>query len=195
MIAEATRRYLLASARQALADELGRGDVVPLVGEAPLDATLAAPARVFVSWHLGDRLLGCIGTLQPHDTLLGAVQHFAVQSGLHDPRGGAMRPEVLPAARVDISVLGEPKDLDVVGLPAIERAIRPFDDGVILRRGLRRAVFLPVVWQKLPDRRDFLHALARKAGIDPDREGDDVHAQVFGVEEFGEPGSPPGIRA
>jgi hypothetical protein len=49
-------------------------------------------------------------------------------------------------------------------------------------------VFLPVVWQKLPDRREFVRALARKAGIDPDREGDDVRAQVFDVEEFGEPG-------
>jgi AmmeMemoRadiSam system protein A len=188
MIAETTRRYLLASARQALADELGRGDAVEPVGEQPQDASLAAPARVFVSWHLGDRLLGCIGTLHPHDTLLGAVQHFAVQSGLHDPRGGAMRPELLLVARVDISVLGDPRDLEAVGLSAIERAIRPFDDGVILRRGLRRAVFLPVVWPKLPEPREFLHALARKAGIDPEREGDDVRAQVFGVEEFGEPG-------
>ncbi len=189
MLAEATRRYLLASARQALADELGLGDTVPVLGAAPPDASLSSPARVFVSWHHDDRLLGCIGTLQPYDTLLGAVRHFAVQSGIYDPRGGAMHPQLLAHARVDISVLGEPVDLEVVGLVAIEGVIRPFEDGVILRRGLRRAVFLPVVWDKLPDRYEFLRALARKGGIDPDREGDDVRAQIFGVEEFGEPGA------
>ena len=187
MIAESTRRFLLASARQALADELGCGDIVAPAGEAPHDPVLAAPARVFVSWHLGDRLLGCIGTLQEHDTLLGAVQHFSVQSGMHDPRSGSIDADMLVRARVDISVLDAPKDLDVVGLPSIELAIRPFEDGVILRRGLRRSVFLPVVWHKLPDRHEFVRALARKGGIDPDREGDDVRAQVFAVEEFGEP--------
>jgi AmmeMemoRadiSam system protein A len=186
MIAESTRRFLLASARQALADELGCGDMVAPVGEAPHDPVLAAPARVFVSWHVGDRLLGCIGTLQEHDTLLGAVQHFAVQSGVHDPRAGAIHPDLFARARVDISVLGAPTELEVVGLTSIELAIRPFEDGVILRRMLRRAVFLPVVWQKLPDRREFVRALARKAGIEPDREGVDARASVFGVEDFGE---------
>lgn len=186
MIAEGTRRYLLACARQALADELDCGDAVPPVGEAPNDVVLSAPARLFVSWHLGDRLLGCIGTLQEHDTLLAAVQHYSVQAGMHDPRVPAMPPETLPRARVDISVLGEPRELDAVGIASIEAAIVPFEHGVILRRGLRRAVFLPVVWDKLPDRREFLHALARKAGIDLDREGHDVRAQVFEVESFGE---------
>jgi AmmeMemoRadiSam system protein A len=185
MIAEGTRRFLLASARRALADELGCGDTVMPI-EAPHDPVLAAPARVFVSWHIGDRLLGCIGTLQEYDTLLGAVQHFAVQSGMHDPRAGAMQPDVFARAHVDISVLGAPNELEVAGLGNIELAVRPFEDGVILRLMLRRAVFLPVVWQKLPERREFIRALARKAGIDPDREGDEVCAQVFGVEDFGE---------
>ena len=187
MIAGSTRRFLLASARQALADEIGCGDMVEPVGEAPHDPVLDAPARVFVSWHVGDRLLGCIGTLQEHETLISAVRHFAVQSGLHDPRAGAVDAEVLARARVDVSVLSAPTELEVVGVQNIELAIRPFEDGVILRRMLRRAVFLPVVWQKLPDRREFIRALARKAGIDPDREGDDARASVFGVEAFGEP--------
>jgi AmmeMemoRadiSam system protein A len=186
MIGASTRRFLLASARQALADELGCGDRVVPVGEAPHDVVLAAPARVFVSWHVGDRLLGCIGTLQEYDTLLAAVQHYSVQAGMHDPRVPAMHPETLPRARVDISVLAEPRELEALGVAAIEAAIIPFEHGVILRRGLRRAVFLPVVWDKLPERREFLHALARKAGIDVHREGDDVRAQVFEVEHFGE---------
>ncbi|HET6582223.1 MAG TPA: AmmeMemoRadiSam system protein A [Nannocystaceae bacterium] len=186
MLAEGTRRYLLACARQALADELGCGDAVAPVGEAPRDVALAAPARVFVSWHAGDRLLGCIGTLQEYETLLAAVQHYSVQAGCHDPRVPAMHPDTLPRARADISVLGEPRELDAIGIVAIEAAIVPFEHGVILRKGLRRAVFLPVVWDKLPDRREFLRALARKAGIDLDREGADVRAQVFDVESFGE---------
>lgn len=183
MLGEATRTFLLASAREALAQELGCD--APVV-ERPNDPALEKPARVFVSWYLGDRLLGCIGTLQPHDSLLVAVRHYAVQSALHDPRVGPMSPSVFPRARVGLSVLGDPRDLDAVGLEAIEAAIEPGRDGVILRRGLRRAVFLPLVWEKLPHRREFLHALAKKAGIDVVRETADVRAQVFGSESFEE---------
>jgi len=42
------------------------------------------------------------------------------------------------------------------------------------------------VWEKLPHRREFLHALAKKAGIDVAREADEVRAQVFGSESFAE---------
>jgi AmmeMemoRadiSam system protein A len=186
MIAEGTRHWLLACARKALADELGCGDTIATMREAPHDVVLTAPARVFVSWHVSDRLLGCIGTLQEHDTLLAAVRHYSVQAGMHDPRVPAMHPDTLPRARVEISVLGEPRELEAIGIAAIEAAIVPFEHGVILRRGLRRAVFLPVVWDKLPERREFIRALARKAGIDVDREGDAARAQVFEVEHFGE---------
>ena len=37
-------------------------------------------------------------------------------------------------------------------------------DGVILRDGMRRATFLPQVWEKVPDTGDFLTHLCLKMG-------------------------------
>jgi len=43
--------------------------------------------------------------------------------------------------------------------------LRVGEDGVILEHEGRRATFLPQVWEGLPDKRQFLEELMRKAGI------------------------------
>ncbi len=184
-IAAPVRHWLLASAREALAEGLDRTDLVPPAGPAPDDPVLAAPARVFVSWHEGPRLLGCIGTLQSHLSLAAAVRHYAVQAGLNDPRIGPMSHAQLVRASCEISVLGPERELDARGVVAIAKAIVPGKDGVVLRHGHRRAVFLPVVWEKLPEPAEFLDALCRKAGIG-EHERADVRADVFEVESWSE---------
>ena len=184
MTPEPTRRYLLDLARHALAQALGVQSPAP--PDRPSDPRLERPARVFVSWHLGARLVGCIGTLEPETSLEQAVWRYAVHAGLHDPRTPPARPEELPRLRVEISILGEPTEVPVVGLSAIERTIASGREGVIVHHGARRGVFLPVVWDKLADPREFLLALCRKAGIDPLLDGDEVRASVFTTEVFGD---------
>ena len=46
--------------------------------------------------------------------------------------------------------------------------IRAGEDGVILGHEGKRATFLPQVWEGLPDKRDFLLELVRKAGLPAD---------------------------
>ena len=177
-----TRHWLLARARAALAEALGAASE-PLP-PPPEDPVLDEPGRVFVSWHAGDRLVGCIGSLEPRLSLHAAVAHFAVESGLHDPRTtGAALEEVL-LLRCEISVLSAATEIEPIGLDAIADALQPGRDGVVLRAGDRKAVFLPVVWTKLPRPVSFLDALCRKAGIDPVIEGDLVRAAVFTTETF-----------
>src|SRR5687768_15422022 len=105
-IAEPTRRWLLASAREALAAAIDRGDLAAPIGPRPDDPALDRPARVFVSWHDGPRLLGCIGTVQAAESLVAAVRRYAVQAGLHDPRTGPMTADELARAHAEIAVLG-----------------------------------------------------------------------------------------
>jgi AMMECR1 domain-containing protein len=47
------------------------------------------------------------------------------------------------------------------------RQLRPGVDGLILEEGFRRGTFLPVVWESLPNPRDFLRHLKAKAGLPP----------------------------
>jgi uncharacterized protein len=183
-IAEPTRRWLLASAREALAQAIDRSDVVAPLATRPEDPVLDMPARVFVSWHDGPRLLGCIGTVQAAESLAAAVRHYAVQAGLHDPRMGPMTVDELGRAHAEIAVLGPERELDARGLEAIADALVPGRDGVILRLGHRRALFLPVVWEKLPGAAEFLDALCRKAGILEPGDRARVQAHVFEVESW-----------
>lgn len=184
MIAEPTRAWLLFVARRALADALGVGYEPSVEPQRPDDPRLDAKARLFVSWHKGDKLAGCIGTLEPRLSLEGAVKVYAVESGLNDPRLPAARREDLPQLSCDISVLSEPVPMDVMGIDAIRDRLRPGEDGLILRDGARRAVFLPVVWDNLPDPDAFVDALCRKARIDRSLRGPFVIGERFTAEKI-----------
>jgi AmmeMemoRadiSam system protein A len=183
-LAPATRQWLLATARHALADALG----VPAapVGPAPDDPRLDELMRLFVSWHEGPRLVGCIGTLEAHASLKDAVRHYAVEAGLHDPRTPTPAPSDLPRLRCEISVLTPPEPMAEQGLAEITAALVPGRDGVVLRDGERRAVFLPVVWESLPEPTAFVAALCHKARIDPDRRAAFVRGERFYAERFEE---------
>lgn len=195
-LSEAARRWLLHLARRVLRDAMAQRDPDALglpVGEVPRpdDPRLEQPARVFVSWHDGRELVGCLGSLEPWPNLEQAVVRYAVQAGLHDPRTAPARASRWSRMDGEISVLGEAHDLGVVGLDAIEKEIVPGRDGVVLSLGSRQAVFLPVVWRQLPRPRDFLAALVRKAGLSPEHDGPKMRARVFLAETFGEPVAPP----
>lgn len=183
-LSTATRSWLLASARHALADALGV--VVPPLDPPPADPRLDEPMRLFVSWHEGERLVGCIGTLEAHRSLRDGVQHFAVQAGLHDPRTPMPRPGDLPQLRASISVLTPSEPMAEQGLEEITAALVPGRDGLVLRDGERRAVFLPVVWESLPTSEAFVAALCRKAGIDVLRRGAWVQGERFFAVAFEE---------
>jgi AMMECR1 domain-containing protein len=43
-----------------------------------------------------------------------------------------------------------------------------YPHGVIIAEGERRALYLPIVWEQLPDKEVFLNSLKEKAGFPPD---------------------------
>ena len=45
--------------------------------------------------------------------------------------------------------------------------IVPFKDGIIIRDGRFQAVYLPSVWEELPDKETFIRTLKMKAGLSP----------------------------
>jgi AMMECR1 domain-containing protein len=65
--------------------------------------------------------------------------------------------------------------------------LRPHVDGVILRDGLRRATFLPQVWEKIPNPANFLDRLCAKMGAKPNLwQNTKLQVYVYQVEEFHE---------
>jgi len=191
VIEEPTRRFLLSVARQAFRDAMAKampeadGLEAPEVPR-PDDPTLGQPARLFVSWHDGPALIGCIGTLEPTDRLEEGVARYAVLAGLHDRRTSMPDPARWTHMSCEISILGEPRALPATGIEAIAPLLVRGRDGVILSHGGRRAFYLPVVWEKLEEPVDFLRALCRKAGVDPVADGERVEVSVLEVEAFGD---------
>jgi AMMECR1 domain-containing protein len=74
-----------------------------------------------------------------------------------------VRPEELPLL-TSKSHGRYPELLDYRDAEDLLRRLRPGVDGVVLMDGLRRATFLPQVWEKVPDAEIFLGMLCRKMG-------------------------------
>jgi uncharacterized protein len=174
---------LLQLARQTIAERLS-GIPVTVTAEDPL---FAEPAATFVTLKIAGQLRGCIGNLEPMDSLWESVRRNALSAAFHDGRFHPLSPEELARVHIDISLLSRPEPLAYTDGDDLIARLRPGIDGVVLRHGRSGATFLPQVWEQLPEPPLFLGHLCRKAGLAENcwqRE----HPQVFiyQVQYFGE---------
>lgn len=159
---------------------------------APLDLAALTPAlknegASFVTLTISFGLRGCIGALQAYQPLAEDVREHAVAAALDDPRFPPVRLAELPGIQIEISRLTDPVPLEYDTPEDLLSRLRPLVDGVIVRDGYRRATFLPQVWEKIPDRAEFMDNLCDKMGVDPrawQRRHLDI--QIYEVEEFHE---------
>jgi AmmeMemoRadiSam system protein A len=99
-----------------------------------------------------------------------------------------VRKDELSRIQLEVSRLTRPVPLDYKDAEDLLSKLRPHVDGVILKDGFRRATFLPQVWEKIPDRSEFLENLCYKMGASP-TQWRTKHLEVltYQVEEFHEP--------
>lgn len=180
------QKILLRMARQAL--ECGvRGEKLPPLDETSLSSQLHEIGASFVTLTIQGELRGCIGALEAHQPLAQDVREHAVAAALEDPRFPPVREDELSIIQIEVSRLTRPIPLPYKDAADLLSKLTPYVDGVILRDGFRRATFLPQVWEKIPDRAEFLNYLCNKMGA-----GEDAwihrHLEVFiyHVEEFRE---------
>jgi AmmeMemoRadiSam system protein A len=152
-------RVLLTIARSAIAERLG----LPR-GEEPRDPALARPAATFVTLHSSGDLRGCIGSLEPVRPLGVDVRENALAAAFRDPRFPPLTAREFDATSVEVSLLSPAERLDVTTEDDLAQRLRPGVDGLILEHDGRRVTYLPQVWEAIPDPRDFVAALKRKAG-------------------------------
>ena len=180
------RQYLLKLAREAIACHL-RGEDPPSVDLDVLPESLSRDGACFVTLTKHGALRGCIGSLEARRALVLDVRENAVAAAFHDPRFPPMRLEELDDLHVEVSVLSSPQPLSYDDPDDLIAQLRPGVDGVVIERGWNRATFLPQVWEKLPDPRQFLEHLCIKAFLPADAyrsPGLDVY--TYQVEKFDE---------
>jgi AmmeMemoRadiSam system protein A len=177
---------LLRLARQALESGV-KGEQLPPLDLGSLPPRLRMQGTSFVTLTVHGRLRGCIGALEPYQSLAEDVREHAVAAALNDFRFPPVRPEELFDIHIEVSRLTVPEPLVYASPEDLLTMLRPGTDGVLLREGSRRATFLPQVWEKIPDPAEFLDHLCRKMGANAGlwREKQ-LQVSVYQVEEFHE---------
>ncbi|HEY5643476.1 MAG TPA: AmmeMemoRadiSam system protein A [Woeseiaceae bacterium] len=152
-----------------------------------LPAVLAAPAATFTTLRLDDKLRGCCGTLEAVRPLAEAVTHSAFQAAFRDTRFDPVRRDEVERVRLEVSVLSPPEIIIVSDEADLLQQLAPGEDGLIIVEGLRRATFLPKVWESLPDPRQFLAQLKLKCGLPKNYWSDQLAFQRYRTTSFAEP--------
>jgi AmmeMemoRadiSam system protein A len=119
----------------------------------------------FVTLHVDGHLNGCIGDVAGRQPLAHAVPRLALAAAFDDPRLPALRAGQYDDLTIEVSVLSPPVPIDAADRAELVTRLRPHEDGVIIGAGNRTGLFLPDVWDQLPDTEDFLDQLWRKARL------------------------------
>ena len=143
------------------------------------DDVLGDDGASFVTLNLLGNLRGCIGTLEAHQPLVLDVSSNARSAAFRDPRFAPVGARDLPQLDIHISVLTPASPMTFRSEAELIEQLRPGVDGLILSRGGQRGTFLPSVWESLPDAREFLQQLKRKAGLPADFWSDDVRVDRY----------------
>ena len=172
-------RTLLAIARSAIAARLE----LPRI-EEPDAPALARPAATFVTLRAYGELRGCIGSLEPVRPLRVDVRENAIAAAFSDPRFRPLAAREFDATSIEVSLLSQPERLLVADEEDLARRLRPGVDGLILEHDGRRTTYLPQVWDAIPDPRDFIVSLKRKAGWPQGFWGPRMNAYRYGATKW-----------
>jgi len=180
------RQTLLALARETITQTVN-GQKPPAVEVDNVSENLQRDGASFVTLTKHGQLRGCIGSLEPRRPLVLDVRENAISAAFHDPRFPPVDQDELAELHIEVSVLSIPQPLVYDGPADLIAKLRPGVDGLVIERGWNRATFLPQVWEKLPDPRQFLEHLCLKAYLPADayrQPGLDVY--TYQVEKFEE---------
>ena len=119
----------------------------------------------FVTLELDGILRGCIGSIIAHKPLIKDLIHNAHAAAFSDPRFPALTLNEYNRITIGVSLLSKPERIEFETEEELLENLRPGVDGLIIRDGNYQAVFLPDVWEQLPDKQEFLEQLKLKAGL------------------------------
>lgn len=159
---------------ELLLDIADKALVTALVGDRPalpaldtLPQSLHARTGAFVTLKVGGELNGCIGTLDGDEPLGHAVHRLALSAAFADYRLPPLRPTDYRDLTIELSLLSPLTPIDASTRGQLLDELEPGHDGIVVKTGSRQGLFLPSVWEQLPDAEDFLDHLWRKAGLAP----------------------------
>ena len=143
------------------------------------------PGASFVTLHLDGRLRGCTGSAVACQPLARDVAVNAFSSAFSDPRFDPVAAHEVDRLDTEISLLTAPEPMSFTSESDLVAQLVPGRDGLILEAGGKRGLFLPQVWDTVPDAADFLAHLKIKAGLKEDFWSDRVRMRRFFAHKTG----------
>ncbi|HEX20163.1 MAG TPA: AmmeMemoRadiSam system protein A [Acidiferrobacteraceae bacterium] len=168
---------LLQTARKAIYKKLN-GQIL-LLDINEYDPAFRQPGASFVTLKINHQLRGCVGSLEPYRSLVEDVARNAEAAAFEDSRFPPLTPAEWGDLQISISILNSPEPMSFQSEEDLIRQLRPRVDGLVLQENFHCGTFLPSVWQQLPEPREFLRQLKRKAGLDPDYWSSAIQVQRY----------------
>ncbi len=174
---------LLALARRAIERRLtDRHEPLPI----PDLPRLHEKGACFVTLHRDGNLRGCIGSPVAWRSLGEDLIDNAARAAFSDPRFPPVGADEMFRVSLSVSVLSEPELMTFKDEDDLLSQLRPGVDGLVIEDRGHHALFLPAVWELLPDPDAFLGHLKAKAGLGANHWSDRFEASRFTATEYHE---------
>jgi len=164
MLQSEQQQQLLAIARDSILHGLNTGEPLAISAE-DYPATFKEHRAVFVTLKINSMLRGCIGTTNANAPLVENVANYAFNAAFNDPRFKPLEREEFDKVKISISILTPSEPIQFTSESDLVDQLCEGTDGLIIEKGVKRATFLPSVWESIPNKQDFLIHLKNKANI------------------------------
>lgn len=180
-LSQAEKTFLMEIARNSIEKNLKKNSKwTPPINE--LTESLKKPGASFVTLYQNGELRGCIGSLRAKAPLAMDVAENAYAAANLDSRFEKIKS--MKNLVIEISVLSEPVRLSYKDEEDMLNQLKPGIDGVIIHTPSHHATFLPSVWSSLPDKKEFISRLKKKAGLERDYWSNDIEVSVYHTEKI-----------
>ena len=169
-LSETDQRALLELARKAIREAVLHRKILDVI---PREGIFSERRGVFVTLCVRGRLQGCIGVMEPEESLGEAAVRCAVSAALEDPRFSPMKDRQLEEMSIEISLLSSLE-------PILPEAIEIGRHGLLVVNHAQRGLLLPrVATEHGLTREQFIEETCRKAGL-PREAWKDPETRIFG---------------
>lgn len=158
------KKFVIRFVKHTISEFVKKNKVSEIPKKHP--ASLDRKCGVFVTLNENRELRGCVGFCGTGRKIIENLRDASIESCL-DSRFLPVTCDELPHIGFEVSVLTEPILINAECPESLLKKIAP-KDGLVIECYGRSGLFLPQVWDEVPEKEDFLMHLCFKAGVPED---------------------------